>query len=310
MVENNVCAVIVTFHPSARMLENIPNVLAQVQGLVVVDNGSHVENLNRIRIKARLDRFQLIENGENLGIAEALNQGVLWAKTEGYQWVVLFDQDSRITEHFVDSMLNAWREHPQRERVVTVLPRYIDALNGFEVFCHRAKDGGPFVSMTSGSLLPIWIFDRIGWFPSEYFIDCVDFEYSLRARAAGYLIASSKDAILFHSPGKPTTLQLFGITLLRTSNHSAERRYYMIRNRVAMARRHFRTFPVWTIKNLMLVGMDVVKMLIGERSRRAKLAAMLNGLIDGIAGRMGPVVRTSISNRDSETSTSGVMFHK
>lgn len=310
MVKNNVCAVIVTYHPSAKMLENIPNVLAQVQGLVIVDNGSDAEDLTALRLNAQLDGFQLIENGENLGIAEALNQGVLWAKTEGYQWVVLFDQDSRVTEHFVDSMVNSWREHPQRERVVTMLPRYIDALNGFEIFCHPARDGGPFVSMTSGSLLPTWIFDRIGWFASEYFIDCVDFEYSLRSRAAGYLIASSKDAVLFHSPGKPITLQLFGIILLRTSNHSAERRYYMIRNRVAMARRHFRTFPVWTIKDLMLTGMDVVKMLIGERSRRAKLAAMFKGLIDGMAGRMGPVARISNLNRNSETSTSGVMLNK
>ncbi len=287
MVENSVCAVVVTYHPSTRMLENIPNVLAQVQGLVVVDNGSNDESLTPIRVKAQSDGFQLIENGENLGIAAALNQGVSWAKAEGYQWVVLFDQDSGITEHFVDSMLNSWREHPQRERVVTMLPRYIDASNGTEIFCHRAKDGGPMVSMTSGSLFPTWIFDRIGWFPSEYFIDCVDFEYSLRARAAGYLIASSKDAILFHSPGKPTTLQLFGIILLRTSNHSAVRRYYMIRNRIAMARRHFRTFPVWTIRDLMQTGMGVVKVLIGERCRRAKTAAMFRGLIDGIAGRMG-----------------------
>jgi hypothetical protein len=76
-------------------------------------------------------------------------------------------------------------------------------------------------------------------FPS---IDCVDFEYSLRAREAGYRIASSKDAILFYLAGETTTLQLFGIILLRTSNHSVERRCYMIRNRVAMTRGHFEHF--------------------------------------------------------------------
>lgn len=287
MVKNSVCAVIVTYHPSSKMLENIPNVLAQVQGLVVVDNGSNAENLAPIRVKARLAGFQLIENGANLGIAEALNQGVSWAKTEGYQWVVLFDQDSRITENFADYMLNSWREHPQRERLATVLPRYIDPRNGFELPFHRAKDGGPVVSMTSGSLLPTWIFDKIGWFASEYFIDCVDFEYSLRARAAGYLIARSREAILFHSPGKPTTRHLFGIIRLVMSNHSATRRYYMVRNRVAMARRHFRTFPLWTIKDLMRTGMEVVKILIAEKERRAKIAAILRGLIDGITGRMG-----------------------
>jgi rhamnosyltransferase len=287
MIENSVCAVIVTYHPSAKMLENIPNVLAQVQGLVVVDNGSNVESLGPLRVGAELLGFQLIENGENLGIAEALNQGVLWAKTTSYQWVVLFDQDSCITDGFVDHLLTSWKEHPQRERVVTMVPCYIDPLNGFEIPFHPAKDGGPVVTMTSGSLLPTWIFDRIGLFPSEYFIDYVDFEYSLRARAAGYLIARSSDAILFHTPGNPTPVRLFGISLFCTSNHSAMRHYYMTRNRIAIARKHFRAFPLWTINDLMYTGKEFVKILIGESDKRPKIAAMCKGLIHGITGRMG-----------------------
>jgi Glycosyl transferase family 2 len=92
----SVCAVIVTYHPSARMLENNSQVRAQVQGLVVVDNGSSVEELDPLRAKTQSIGFQLIENGENLGIAEALNQGVRWTESQGYPWVILFDQDSKI----------------------------------------------------------------------------------------------------------------------------------------------------------------------------------------------------------------------
>jgi hypothetical protein len=47
----------------------------------------------------------------------------------------------------------------------------------------------------------------------------------------------------------------------------------------------------------------------GEK-QATKIAAMFNGLIDGIGGHMGPAARTSGLNRNSETSTSGVMFHK
>ena len=287
MIQNGVCAVIVTYHPSAGMIEQISNVLEQVQRLVVVDNGSDAENLNPLRAGAQLLGFQLIENRENLGIAQALNQGIHWAKTEGYQWVVLFDQDSRITECFVDHLLRSWRAHPRRERVVTIVPCYVDPSNGVELPFHRAKEGGPLVAMTSGSLLPMWIFDRIGWFLSEFFIDNVDFEYSLRARAAGYLLARSSDAILFHSPGTPTTVRIFGISLLRTSNHSAMRRYYMTRNRIAMSRKYFRAFPLWTINDLMYIGKEALKVLIGESNRRPKIAAIFKGLVDGIAGRMG-----------------------
>ena len=127
-----VCAVIVTYHPTAEMLENMPRVLDQVQGLVVVDNGSDTSEIEPLRAISRTLGFHLIENSENLGIAEALNQGVLWAKNEGFPWVVLFDQDSGITDGFVSLMFALWESHPHRERVGSIQPRYVDPKTGFE----------------------------------------------------------------------------------------------------------------------------------------------------------------------------------
>ncbi len=48
-LELSVCAVIVTYHPNAGMLENMAKVLTQVQDLVVVDNGSTAEELAPLR---------------------------------------------------------------------------------------------------------------------------------------------------------------------------------------------------------------------------------------------------------------------
>jgi GT2 family glycosyltransferase len=93
MMGQSVCAVIVTYHPTPKMLENVPEILAQVQRLIVVDNGSTSDELEPVRVMSQSFGFQLIENGENLGIAEALNQGVRWARNSGYPWVILFDQD-------------------------------------------------------------------------------------------------------------------------------------------------------------------------------------------------------------------------
>src|SRR5260370_31959342 len=95
MTAQSVCAVIVTFHPSANMFENLRHVFAQVQGLVVVDNGSSSAELDPLRRESLRLGFHLIENRENLGIAEALNQGVRWAKSNGYSCVIIFDQDDQ-----------------------------------------------------------------------------------------------------------------------------------------------------------------------------------------------------------------------
>ncbi len=286
MTAQSVCAVIVTYHPSAKMLENIAQVLAQVQGLVVVDNGSNADELAPLRVASQTLGFQLIEDGKNLGLAEALNQGVRWAKSQGYPWVILFDQDSRITEGFIRQMFMAWESHPDRERVGSIHPKYVDPETGIEPLVRRARDGGPVVSTTSGALMPTWIFDRIGWFASEYFIDCVDIEYSLRARTADYLIADSTLAVLLHHAGHPRRLSFLGFSFGPT-HHSAMRRYYMSRNRIAVYRKYFRVFPRWVLQSMNESLRDTIKCFVGEQNRARKFRNFLLGTWDGLTGRMG-----------------------
>jgi rhamnosyltransferase len=68
-----VCAIIITYHPSEEMVENLSALRTQVDGLVVVDNGSNPEELHGLSDALNKDGLHLIENHENLGIAEALN---------------------------------------------------------------------------------------------------------------------------------------------------------------------------------------------------------------------------------------------
>jgi rhamnosyltransferase len=286
MAEKSVCAVIVTYHPNAKMLENILKVLAQVQGLVVVDNGSNADELAPLRVASQTLGFQLIENGENLGIAEALNQGVRSAKSKSYPWVVLFDQDSGITDGFVHQLFAAWKSHPERERVCSIHPRYVDPETRIEAVVPRAHDGGPALPMTSGALMPVWIFDTIGWFASEYFIDFVDREYCCRIRAAGYLVADSRHTILLHAAGNPATTTILGYTF-HPSHHSAMRHYYMSRNSVVFYRKYFRLFPGLVLNSVYEQLKGTIRCLVAEKDRARKFRNFLLGTWDGLTGRMG-----------------------
>jgi len=69
MTKQSVCAVIVTYHPTPQMLEHLRDVQAQVQELVVVDNGSNSDEVAALRIGARTFGFHVCENGNNLVIA-------------------------------------------------------------------------------------------------------------------------------------------------------------------------------------------------------------------------------------------------
>jgi len=285
MTPQSVCAVIVTYGPASTVLDHISKILQQVQALVVVDNGSSDHELGRLRVASPTFGFHLIENGENLGIAEALNQGVRWAKSQHYPWIILFDQDSGITDGFIDQMFQALRTHSDWERVASIHPRYVDP-KMVEAPVPRADDGSPVFPMTSGTLMPVWIFDEIGWFASEYFIDVVDWEYSFRIRTRGFLVADASEAKLLHSPGNPTMINILGRTI-RYSQHNAVRRYYISRNCIAFYRKYLFCFPKWILKAVYRQLHEMVVCLIADKDRACHFRSFLLGTWDGLIGRMG-----------------------
>lgn len=285
--EPSVCAVMVSYYPSAETLENIRLLLTQVQTLVVVDNGSNASEVGTLRAISQSAGFHLLENRENLGIAEALNQGIAWAKSQGYPWVILLDQDSTVTSGFINQMFATWKSHPHRERVGSIHPRYRHSLTGAEARLRRGKyEGGPLTSMTSGALMPTWIFDRVGYFASDFFIDCVDHEYCFRLLASGYYVVDSKGAVLLHSPGKAAKVNVLGFSFSPT-HHSAVRRYYMSRNRIVVCRKYLPVLPALVLQYIYAAFRETAKCFLCERDRARKFRNFLLGTWDGLVGRMG-----------------------
>jgi rhamnosyltransferase len=183
-------------------------------------------------------------------------------------------------------MFASWETHRDRARIASIHPNYRDPELGVEAVFRRAKDGGPVVAMTSGALMPTWIFDRIGMFMTEYFIDEVDTEYCYRIRAAGYLLADARDAVLLHHIGQPKRRTILGIQFTPT-HHSALRRYYMSRNRLVLYMKYFPVFPGWVSQSMKDSMIETMKCFLGEENRGRKFRNFLLGTWDGLTGRMG-----------------------
>jgi rhamnosyltransferase len=283
------CAVIVTFLPQAAVLGNLAKIRSQVQGLVVVDNGSPVDLLAPLRASASKLDFTLIQNPVNRGIAAALNMGVAWAKAQGFRYVFLFDQDSTVTEGFTQAMLAEYEAHPQQQKLAVVTPSQIEQSTGHTRTHRFAKDGSPLVAITSGSLMPLAIFDRCGWFQEDLIIDCVDHEYCLRARSQGYTLAACQQAVLHVAVGVTTAHQAFGVTIL-ARNYNARRRYYLTRNRLVMVLRFWKQQPAWCCRALQDIVQDAVKVAFVEEERWSKMRNTARGICDALCGRMGKIV--------------------
>lgn len=292
MVMNSVCAVVVAYHPDPDVLENLSKLRPQVQSLVVVDNSSSAASVNLLRAASSRTGFELIENGENLGIAAALNTGVRWAEANSFQWVILFDQDSAVTEGFMDTMLHAFESSPRGERLGILVPRYIDKRSGTDLPPISVRTGGLEAAMTSGTLMRVSSFHRHGPFEEGLFIDAVDYEYSLRLRSQGCFIEECNQALLLHSPGAPKVHKLGGMYLFQTANYSPARRYYQERNKVWVARRYWKRFPLFCFKLFFFSSKDYVKCILAENRKWDKFCYASRGIADGFRDRMGRIDRT------------------
>lgn len=292
MIRQPVCAIVVTFNPTAQVLRNLELLLEQTESLVVVDNGSTAASLNALRDFRDVRGFALLENKVNVGIAAALNRGVQQVAAGRYRWTALFDQDSAVSPGFFDAMFEGVETHPNRERVAIFCPRYVDRESGREMLPAKCGKRGNALSVgrTSGSLMRTALFAECGWFVEEMVIDQVDFEYCLRVRRRGYEIAQCKDATLLHTLGAPRAYRLFGLRLFGTTNHSAARRYYLARNRIWMMKKYWARYPRWCSGLCVLTLKESAKILLVEDGRWSKLGHILLGLRDGVIGRMGMTV--------------------
>lgn len=288
-----ICAVVVSYHPDAEIIENITALLEQVDEVVVVDNGSGSDTK---KLFGKLNDFSnvvVIYNRENLGIAAALNVGVRHAKTAKHQWVWTFDQDSTVTPGMLLPMLQAYEAYPQKEKVASLSPRYQDKTTG-SITGSRLKFpqrnilpyAESLVVITSGNLVNLDVFDEVGYFNEALFIDQVDNEFCLRCVTHGYVILEVNDAILEHCVGSPTQHNLLWKRPIAT-NHSVLRRYYIARNSLYVYRKFLFTYPMWVARDAYTLMMGIIILILFESDRRKKLVAICRGVFHGLLGKLG-----------------------
>lgn len=252
---NDICAIIVTYHPDALFHERVLAISTQVGNVIIVDNGS---NNNAIKMLQEINQTQsisIIFNNENLGIARALNIGISLARINGYQFAILFDQDSEANKDLAINLCKIYSTHPNTEKIALIGTNYNNVLKSSgKNPIQRLNSGNEWNEVkrviTSGSLLSLAAYDKIGPFREDFFIDLVDIEYCMRARKFGYIILKSNMVLMSHSIGYPSKHLLLGKTIWAT-NHAPIRRYYYARNYVAIQREYGNyILGWWAIKSL------------------------------------------------------------
>jgi rhamnosyltransferase len=283
----DICAVMVTYHPDAHVVDRIQGIVPQVGQTVIVDNASSPACIAGLQeICARLGGH-LIRNIENEGVASALNRGAQWASTKGYQWILTLDQDTTVAADMIDSLIEVFRRHERPESLAVIGSNYTDKITGkpkLDLGSAGAASIGSVSVLTSGSLISLKALKAIGGFRDDFFIDCVDHEYCLRARSRGFDVVLSTKPVMQHGIGCLTEHRLLW-KKVGTSNHDAKRQYFMSRNSVILVKEYLRAEPRWMLGYLWAWWKSIVVTCLFEDARISKMTNILRGCRDGLLGR-------------------------
>ncbi|MES2823711.1 MAG: glycosyltransferase family 2 protein [Pseudomonadota bacterium] len=236
---SKIIAIIVTFNPNFDWLIQLVDLIQKnVDVVIVIDNGTF--DFEHILPALTSKNVFVRRNENNLGVATAYNQGIKFATELNAKRIVLFDQDSYPDG---DMIANLGRELDLARlaglKVAAVGPKYYDAkfpetspfvrIEGFRlgrVSCSSVEVVQIDHLISSGCMIDIEVFFTVGLFEEKLFIDYVDTEWCLRAKAKGFILLGVGAALMRHNLGD-SYLTFFS---KRIPQHSALRHYYLMRN--------------------------------------------------------------------------------
>lgn len=286
ITSESICAVIVTYEPDNFFESRVKVLSEQLSKVIVVDNSVKKTNADLFS-DSNLNKYvSIISNGQNLGLGFALNQGVSLASSLGFKYVIFFDQDSEVYENTISMMCKI---------AMAIEDQSFGMLGAaYKSLPEEKSIGTSYVKkkaiITSGSLVPMSIFEKIGDFRSDYFIDCLDSEFCLRLRKNGYSIYQTSANLLRHAVGHPINHKFFGLKFLST-HHSADRRYYIARNHLVTLRDYSNMVSkvpfFWLIRTVKRSIYHAFIVICFEREKLLKLKAITIGIKDGFFKKMG-----------------------
>lgn len=293
----NCAAGIVLYNPDIyRLKENLDAICTQVKKVYCFNNGT----LEIDKMSALLSNYKnliLLGEGNNVGIAKALNLIVNEAEKDDMQWILTLDQDSVACDNMVEELETLITQ----ENVAIVCPiiqdirrKNLKPTNVSNTF----KDIG--FCITSGSFMNIKILKKVGGFDDFMFIGLVDNEICYRLRINGYRIIRNNAVVLNHElgnliPSKHEKIflkigELLKSETIKKLSYKREvnpfRLYYATRNMVYMKKKYIKYIEksYWNKK----IVKNSLSSIIRGKQKWNLIKAVSKGIIDGRSVYVNP----------------------
>lgn len=299
-VKPRVFAIVVLYNPDLpTLIELLDSVKHQVSHIVIADNSTQItikdEIANILNDFSGMSTY--IDLKDNVGIAIAQNKAIELAITKNATHLLLLDQDSYLPDSIVAGLSAAYETlEAQGHHIACVAPSFIDKkINKIAPVVYykglirkRVIPTGEEAYIiadhviSSGSLIAVKAWLKIGELQENLFIDYVDTEWCLRAKKLGYLTFVIPKLTLIHDIGD-------GYAKVGTRNvvlHSDFRNYYMIRNSIYLIL-YSRLQYNFRILELLKIPFYLILYTFYSKEKTKTLKIMILAIKDGILKNMG-----------------------
>lgn len=223
-----VAAVVILYHPLEAAITNIKTYYNYFDTIYVFDNTEKETSLHD-RFQ-KLSKIKYYHDSQNEGISKRLNTACNIAIENGFSWLLTMDQDTSFNQVSLSNYLNCFHLYKDKNKVAVFGPKHNRELDLNTGECKSEEVVG---LITSGMLLNLEVFRKIGCFDEALFIDCVDHDYCIRARLAEHSIIQFSNVSTSHELGKVVhRSSIKSLFLIKKEKviHSPLRCYYMYRN--------------------------------------------------------------------------------
>lgn len=275
----SVLAAIISFNGGTSTIDLIQRLHGMVDFIYVVDNGSLVYSKDLLREKMIENDVDILFLDDNYGIGKALNLARDYAERKSFKWMITFDQDSMPFQSMVGNMLNFSSLNADS---VCLAPQRVS-----RTYNKGPRSGKESVNyaITSGNMVLVELYSKVGGYNESYFVDCLDFEFSLRIRRSGYRIHEVPGALMTHDVGD-SSKKLTIINKFYTK-HSPVRRYYQFRNIILLLKEYGFYSPIFCLKLFLGQIIQFFFLIALEANRMENIRCIFRGLRDGLRGRSG-----------------------
>ncbi|MCX7665372.1 MAG: glycosyltransferase family 2 protein [Gemmataceae bacterium] len=267
--------------------------------IVLVDNDSKVRRLEEFQ--KEYPEVVCIQSDWNGGWAGGNNIGIEYAMSQNAEHIILLNNDTTVSPHLVESLLRAAHDHPEYGIIGPII-HFMDepekVMTDGCVFNHPGYNGffqRKEVPPTQPSLvtecevvngccmmISRQVVKEIGLIDQRFFLIHEETDYNLRARQAGFKCGILSESLVWHKGSS---------TFKRTG--SKLQRYFDARNLLLLISKHGRKHPEGrrSARSLLTYGKYIYYRYCEETESGQKAAAdaVLEGFIDGLRRRYGPM---------------------